>query len=255
VASRRYFLTIPAPDAERLEAYAASVERRPTTAAAELLLAGLNSATSDAAQVLADARRRIEELERQLDAILSAEHPPDPGEVPPDGPRWRWQIGELLADAEWWDRWLPSLYELLGRDLRADGGRARGGGQPVVDSRGYSDLLEYLFPPTGGVTWRSPDYPAAAAAAADDAQEGMPPSVRHYAWEPVLRHVAAALCALEHAAENQGNPQLHLDAVDPDHPQLAPGAQEPGRPGAGQRPGRTADPLSEGRPPVTLGRN
>jgi hypothetical protein len=218
VARRRYFLTIPAPDAERLEAYAASVDRRPTTAAAELLLAGLNSATGDAAQELADARRRIDELGRQLDAVLSAQRPPDPHEAHPDGPRWRWPIEELLADAEWWDRWLPSLYELPGRDLRADTGsaygRTRAGGQPAVDSRGYSDLLSYLFPPTGSVSWGSPDYPAAAAGAAEAGHEGMPPSVRPYAWEPVLRHVASALCALEQASKDEGNPLLHLDAVD-----------------------------------------
>jgi hypothetical protein len=65
--SRRYFVTLSAADAERLEAYAASVERRPTTVAAELLLAGLEAATGEAEGDPAAARCRITELERQAD--------------------------------------------------------------------------------------------------------------------------------------------------------------------------------------------
>jgi hypothetical protein len=84
-----------------------------------------------------------------------------------------------------------------------------------VDDRGYNNVLSFLFPSVGDVSWRSPAYPAVAASAGTQgANEGPRPPVRPYAWEPVLRHVSVALCALEQAAKGDGNPQLHLDAVD-----------------------------------------
>jgi hypothetical protein len=70
-------------------------------------------------------------------------------------------MAELLADRAWWERWLPRLGELLGRDLPAStNGRGTG-----LDERGYLDILGHLLPPIGEVTWRSPDYPRAAARA------------------------------------------------------------------------------------------
>src|ERR1700738_22955 len=36
-----------------------------------------------------------------------------------DEPIWEWPIEAILADARWWDRWLPDLNELLGRKLAA----------------------------------------------------------------------------------------------------------------------------------------
>ena len=103
--SRRYYVTVSAVDAERLEAYAASVDRRPTTAAAELLLAGLAAATGEAEEEIADLRRRNHELQDQLDSLGESVRSPEPVYSPPSGPRWEWSVEDLLADRAWWDRW------------------------------------------------------------------------------------------------------------------------------------------------------
>ena len=81
-----------------------------------------------------------------------------------------------------------------------------------MDERGYSDLLTFLFPTVGNISWRSTGYSDAAAADAEIGHEGLPSSVRPHVWEPVLRHVALALCALENAAEDNGDPQLRMEA-------------------------------------------
>jgi hypothetical protein len=88
-----------------------------------------------------------------------------------------------------------------------------------VDERGYSDLLGFLFPPitdpSGPLTWRSADYPAAAAIAdaGDSGAEGGPRrSLRAQVWEPVIRHVAEALCALESTGEPGADAYLRLRA-------------------------------------------
>jgi hypothetical protein len=70
-------------------------------AAAKLLLAGLAAATGETEEELADLRRRNQELQDQVDEPLA--------------PRWERQVEELPADTGWWDRWLPRLYEILGR--------------------------------------------------------------------------------------------------------------------------------------------
>jgi hypothetical protein len=216
--SRRYFVTVTGEEAQRIDAYAASVERRPTTVAGELLLAGLAAASGEADADLAAARRRIEELERQLEAVFREHRPPPAEEAGPKRPRWEWPIAQLVADATWWDRWLPSLYELLGRRgaeaVAAYGSMRRGA---VVDERGYTDLMSYLFPPVGAetgrpITWRSVDYPAAAAEAARrDGHEAVRPAARPHVWEPVVRHVAKALCALEECGRTGADPQLRLE--------------------------------------------
>jgi len=79
--------------------------------------------------------------------------------------------------------------------------------------------MSYLFPPVEGngreLIWRSVDYQKAAAVAArQKATEGVLPSVRPHAWEPVLRHVALALCALENSGRAGTDPQLRLDAEE-----------------------------------------
>src|SRR5215831_15336715 len=148
--SRRYFVTVSLEDAERIDSYAAGVDRRPTTVAGDLLLAGLAVATGEVDDDLAAAKRRIKELEHQLGAVFKAHRPPEPTDAGHTGARWEWPVEDLLVDDAWWDRWLPRLYELLGRDLRSSGpdGASFGLGhaQPVVDSRGYGDLMSYLFP-------------------------------------------------------------------------------------------------------------
>jgi hypothetical protein len=218
--SRRYFVTVSLEDAERIDSYAAAVDRRPTTVAGDLLLAGLAVAMGDVDDDLAAAKRRIEELEHQLAAVFKAHRPPEPTHANHTRARWEWPIEDLLLDDAWWDRWLPRLYELLGRDLRDSGpewATGLGHALPVVDSRGYGDLMSYLFPPVEDngreLTWRSIDYPQAAAVAArQQPHEGVLPSIRPHVWEPALRHVALALCALEHSARAGTDPQLRLDA-------------------------------------------
>ncbi|HZU16963.1 MAG TPA: hypothetical protein VFD01_10270, partial [Candidatus Dormibacteraeota bacterium] len=64
----------------------------------------------------------------------------------------------------------------------------------------------HLLPPIGEVTWRSPDYPRAAAGS------GLP-SARAQAWEPGVRHVAVALCVLERCVED-GADQLRRDRAE-----------------------------------------
>jgi hypothetical protein len=127
-------------------------------------------------------------------------------------------LKDLLADMGWWDRWLPRLNELLGRGLCREpqyGGRpgfAMGHPEPVVDNRGYSDVLTFFFPTVGDISWRSPGYPhAVAAAGADSAHEGCRATARPEVWDPVLRHVALALCALESTAQSGTDLQLRLE--------------------------------------------
>jgi hypothetical protein len=234
----RFNLTLSEEEAGRLEAYAASVSRRPTTAAKELLLAWLEAAGSNGGHDVAALQRRHEEvlrerddLQRQLtDVIQGRPVTNDPDRViPAESPaapkrsrrspsrrrdaRWEWPAPDLLDETAWWDRWLPRLYELLGRDLRGEPDQWGGSEQLVVDRRGYADLLTYLFPPIGSVTWRSPAY---ARAAADKARQGGQEdalwSLRVQAWYPVLRHVAKALCALEETSAARTDPQLRLEA-------------------------------------------
>jgi hypothetical protein len=234
--SPRFNLTLTQEEAGRLEAYARIVERKPTTAARELLLAGLAAAATDGELDLAALQRRYEEVQRQRDdlqrqlAATQAQPPSSGGMIPVESPaakrgdrrsggrrrdaRWEWPAEDLLAETAWWDRWLPRLYELLGRDLRGElEGPLGGQGEPIVDRRGYGDLLTYLFPPLGDVTWRSPGYARAAAARARQGGLEDPSwSLRAKVWYPVLRHVATALCALEATSPARTDPQLRLEA-------------------------------------------
>ena len=60
--------------------------------------------------------------------------------------------------------------------------------EPVVDARGYGDLLSYLFPPVGKIRWHSVEYPVAASRqAAEGAHDGLQVPVRPHVWETVLR--------------------------------------------------------------------
>jgi hypothetical protein len=176
-------------------------------------------------------QQQRDDLLRQLDAVFEAQRPPADAAMPATSPsettggderrarrrrrcaRWKWPVEDLLADTAWWDRWLPDLYELLGRDLRGEPDEWGGPGEPIIDGRGYGDLLTYLFPPVGDVTWRSADYPRMASEQAHQgAHHGTSPSVRAQVWEPVLRHVAIALRALEETSGAGTDPQFHLEA-------------------------------------------
>jgi hypothetical protein len=210
-------LTISEEAAGRLKTYAASVDRRPTTAAAELLLAGLAAATGEAEEELADLRRRNQELQDQVDALRRSQlEDLDAAERADDdrsSPRWERPVEELLADTGWWDRWLPRLYELLGR---VDSGLPylNGDGGAPTDDRGYTDLMARLFPPVESITWRSPDYPRAMAGNAFGdgyGARGLLTCVQ--VWEPVLRHVALALSALEDTGVAGSSPQVRLETL------------------------------------------
>jgi hypothetical protein len=209
-------LSISEEAAERLKAYATSVDRRPTTAAAELLLAGLAAVTGGAEEELTDLRRRNQELQDQVDALRRSEledlDATERADDPP-APRWERPVDELLADISWWDRWLPRLYEVLGR---ADAGLPYldGDGETPADDRGYTDLMVRLFPPVSSVTWRSPSYARAVAErASDGTHEGLVPPARVHVWEPFIRHVALALCALEDTGAVGSSPHLRLETL------------------------------------------
>jgi hypothetical protein len=236
--TRRYHLTVEAELAERLDAYAFGLRRRPATVAARLLedalqrpVAGDEQPADAELEALAEARRHIEELTARVAQLRSqlVERRPAP---PPSssaraeassrtgslGPRWEWPLAVLLTDDDWWERWLPRLYELLGRQS-AHYARPR---VEVLDNRGYADLMTFLFPTLGSgsraVTWRSPAY--GEAARIEDAQGGRlglteaggPGSDRAVVWEPVARHVVEALCALESSGTDGTDPYMRLRA-------------------------------------------
>lgn len=154
--TKRYHLTVSSEFSDRLDAYASELRQRPATVAATLLEDALKRAVSEPQEhepesdELAEARRHIEELNRRV-SILRAQHArcsptPDPSStsvMEGRGPRWEWPLPALLGDDEWWDRWLPRLYELLGRQLMQ---YAPTPGE-VLDPRGYADLMTFLFPP------------------------------------------------------------------------------------------------------------
>lgn len=205
--SRRYHLTLETAEADLLDAYAEEQAKPPATVAARLLATELRRVTSGAGDELAEATRQLEQmrtanvaLRRRLrDAGVD-------GEL--EIPRWEQPLSGLLHDREWWTTWLPRLYQLLGRQPhlyernRVD----------VLDDRGYPDLMSSLFPPVrdrGGrvvAEWHSPYYADHCIRDREFSRSG--PGVgdggagpaRPVVWEPVLRHVAVALCALEQTA-------------------------------------------------------
>jgi hypothetical protein len=216
--SRHYKLTLDAADAAVLDSYAEHLGKRPATVAAILLREAVQRASGAAeGDELSEARRHIAELEAERDGLRRQIQQPRSGGVP-DAPRYEWPMIDLLADDDWWDRHLPRLYELLGRAM--PGARASQYGEPpeaIVDSRGYLDLLTLLFPPLQRgdrvvVTWRSVDYVAIATGQAQPKATGS--AALADAWEPVIRHVAEALCALERTGEPGADPYLRLRAED-----------------------------------------
>lgn len=223
--SRRLFLTVDEEIAVAIDAQAERQQERSVRLAAELLTDAVRRLDDEGrdANALTEARRRIAQLETTVDGLrrrLRAREEADNRAA--GAPRWEWPVAELLADEEWWAAWLPRLYELLGRDLTATPARSQpyGGPRPapVVDKRGYSDLMTFLFPPfrdaRGGLIadWRNAEYPALAwqeweaRRARKELNEGTPPPARPYAWEPTLRHVVRALCALEQASGPGADP-------------------------------------------------
>jgi hypothetical protein len=214
--SRRYHLTLEAADADLLDAYAHETRKPPATAGANLLVQALRSATSGVDELSAE-RRLVAELQaanatlrRRLQAAGG------PAEAP-RVPRWEWAIEDILADRGWWATWLPRLYELLGRQVR----RSTLSRAAVHDRRGYADLLTFLFPPVRlngrpAAEWGAPDYPHYARREAQTEHRAAvaTASARPEVWEPVIRHVVVALCALERTAAPGSDPVLRIRTED-----------------------------------------
>lgn len=81
------------------------------------------------------------------------------------------------------------------------------------DDRGYIDLMAYLFPPIDGVSWQSRCYRAAALVTAPAPPAHRTPVARRGdVWEPVVRHVAEALCTLESTGADGTDAYLRLRA-------------------------------------------
>lgn len=217
IPTRRYHLTLDRTTADRLGAYARATRRPLSTAAAALITEALSRRPSDESPELREARRQVEELTAHVQALhrqLAA--PTARLEVDQVPPRWEWPMEALLADTAWWDRWLPRLGELLGRGLASvmlQPGRQQ---DPLVDERGYNDLLSSLFPPIadqeGTVTWRSPRYQQAARRWHGGAARIDRASALADVWEPVIRHTAEAVCLLESTGSPGADPYLRLRA-------------------------------------------
>lgn len=123
----------------------------------------------------------------------------------------------LLADHEWWDEWLPRLGELIGRNLQYGHAYDDGKSAPVVDDCGFADLMGYLFPNLQDarglpIRWSSPEYARYARLLWESAGSGSrwQRPVRAEVWEPVVRHVALAIAALETTSQDPGNAYAHL---------------------------------------------
>jgi hypothetical protein len=122
-------------------------------------------------------------------------------------PREAWPMATILADREWFARWLPEFRQLMGRSTSK---------ALAVDDAGYLDWMATLFPEVassagGRRDWLCPDYGHWARIEADRAQEqnrGMVPirPVRSQVWAPAVRSIVLALCALERAAEPARDP-------------------------------------------------
>lgn len=219
--SRRYHLTLDTAEADLLDAYAERQAKPTATVAARLLATELRRVTSGTGDELAEALRQLEQL-RTSNAALRRRL----NEAGLDGtleiPRWERPLSELLGDREWWTTWLPRLHQLLGRQPHQYG-RNR---IDTLDDRGYPDLMTFLFPPVrdrGGrvvAEWHSPYYAdhatrelEASRAGPGTGDAGAPPA-RPAVWEPVIRHVAAALCALEQTAGLGADPLFRIRTED-----------------------------------------
>src|SRR5262245_56195414 len=116
IPALRYHLTLERPIAARLAAHAKATGQSLARAAAVLITDALTPAERDETEARRDARRQSEELTGRVQALRRqpARHT-DRDTVQVVASRWEWPMDALLADAEWWDRWLPRLNELMGR--------------------------------------------------------------------------------------------------------------------------------------------
>jgi hypothetical protein len=199
--ARRFNLTLSKTEHDLLAAYAQELGQPPTRVAGDLLRKILYGAQDQ------DGRVDQGQVEAMLRALRGESDQPAQYE-----PIWEWPIEAILADARWWDRWLPDLNELLGRKLAARKD-PQGRRDPVLDRRGYADVMEFLFPavatPTGTVTWRSPQYPHLVSNSANEAGGDV-----YHLWESVIRHLATALEALQKVAEPKTEPTTRILVQD-----------------------------------------
>jgi hypothetical protein len=216
--SRRYHLTLEPAEADLLDAYAEQQAKPTATVAARLLATELRRVTSGTGDELAEAVRQLEQL-RTSNAALRRRLNEAGLDGTPEIPRWERPLSELLGDRDWWTTWLPRLYQLLGRQSHMFG-RNR---IDTLDDRGYPDLMAFLFPPVrdrGGrvvAEWHSPYYADHARSEWEFGRTGgevAPGSARPAVWEPVVRHVAVALCVLEQTALPGADPLLRIRAED-----------------------------------------
>jgi hypothetical protein len=214
VETDRYNVGLPRPVSRRLRALAMEQRLSGPATIAMLVTAALGEGDEDAEEASVQASPLFQRVVREKEELAAAltevrrQLARQPGADASEAtrlPRWAWPMDSLLADAGWWQMWLPRLYELLGSDL----GLMVSDRRSNLDERGYVDLMGHLFPPVGGTTWRSPAYPDASrmCAAPDDAIVSNRPR-RSAVWEPVVRHVARALAALE-ATERAGADAYH----------------------------------------------
>ena len=221
-SSRRYHLTLESAEADVLDAYANEQRRPAATVAARLLVQALRKATSQETDELGVALGQVAELQqanaglrRRLEA--AGADPLAATKVP----RWEWPLEDLLADREWWATWLPRLSELLGREVRPYGLPGVDG----LDQRGYVDLIAMLFPPVhqnGHIVaeWNSLAYPNQVIRGSQRDQSRQQPQgpagsvTRAAVWEPILRHVTVALCAIEETSVPGADPVLRIRLQD-----------------------------------------
>jgi hypothetical protein len=221
-SSRRYHLTLESAEADVLDAYASEQRRPVATVAARLLVQALRKATSQETDEIAVALRQVAELQRanaglrrRLEAF--GVDPLAAAKVP----RWEWPLEDLFADREWWATWLPRLCELLGREARPYGLP----GVEGLDHRGYVDLMTMLFPPVhqnGHIVaeWNSLAYPTQVVRGSQRDQSRKDSQVlagsvtRAAVWEPILRHVTVALCAIEQSSVPGADPVLRIRTQD-----------------------------------------
>ncbi|MBJ7597753.1 hypothetical protein [Candidatus Nephthysia bennettiae] len=177
----RVYLSLDEPDMALLKAYALQTGRPAATVAGQLVVNMLRGARDSSGAVDPEL---IANVLQQLKGDTKS---------PVQLPRWRWPLDRLLGHRErqWWDRWLPQLNQLMGRTLEPNDIALGERSGPLLDDKGYSDLLEFLLPTQGTVSWRSLDY-----------RKCMRPELRP-TWEPTIRHVARALEALEDAESTE----------------------------------------------------
>jgi hypothetical protein len=166
-----------------IAAYARQASMPVARAAKRLLFEAVGGPGADSpAAALDRAQDRIRHLEAEVGRLQARIDQRQSVADLTSLPRWRWPLEALLADRAWWDEWLPRLGELLGRRLEYDRGYGDRQPEPVVDDRGFADLMTYLFPNLRDergetVQWHSPEYARCALATSPGKSRRRPSSI------------------------------------------------------------------------------